>query len=202
MKLVKELPRRKDKRGYNIKYGLFICTCGTLLDRPMTNGKKQKHCMKCGNKQIAIKNRANQTKHGGKYTRLYRIWRGMKGRCLNKTNKDYVNYGARGISVCDEWANDFASFMNWAYSSGYRENLSIDRINNNGNYEPSNCRWATPSEQVRNRRDNVFDCDKAKEVYAFFKKYGIRKTKKEFSDINRSSIHNVCYGDIWSDCKE
>lgn len=94
-------------------------------------------------------------KHGMRGTRLYRIWRGMKSRCNVSNNHAYKDYGGRGIKVCNGWNNSFIPFMNWAFENGYKDSLSIDRINNDGNYEPSNCRWATNAEQHRNRSDNL-----------------------------------------------
>ena len=76
----------------------------------------------------------------------------MKARCYNKDNSEYKNYGARGIKICDEWLNNVKKFYDWALENGYKENLSIDRINNDGNYEPNNCRWANKSEQGANKR--------------------------------------------------
>lgn len=82
--------------------------------------------------------------------RLYGIWRGMKGRCQNPNRTKYSLYGARGITVCDEWQS-FANFHKWAMANGYRDNLTIDRLDNDGNYCPGNCRWATTLEQNSNR---------------------------------------------------
>ena len=130
------------------------CDCGnekSYLPQKLRNGTT-KTCG-CGKvercKEYTIKYR---TKHGGRHERLYHIWHGMKERCLTPTNKDYPNWGGRGITICNEWVNDYATFREWALSNGYEDSLSIDRINNDGNYEPTNCRWVTLQEQAKNRR--------------------------------------------------
>jgi hypothetical protein len=89
-------------------------------------------------------------------TRLYNIWVGLKGRCNNPNDARYDRYGGRGISVCEEWDKSFQSFYDWAISNGYSDELTIDRIDNDGNYEPSNCKWSTTAEQARNTRRNVY----------------------------------------------
>ena len=100
-----------------------------------------------------MRNRYNK-KHGHSNSRLYRIYNNMKSRCYRKYAKEFENYGGRGIRVCNEWLGEdgFVNFYNWAYSHGYSEELTIDRINNDGNYEPDNCRWVTMMVQNSNSR--------------------------------------------------
>lgn len=85
---------------------------------------------------------------------LYDAWRNMKRRCYYKNSKTYKNYGGRGISVCDEWRNDYTAFLKWALTNGWKEHLQLDRIDNNGNYKPNNCRWVTQQENLLNTRHN------------------------------------------------
>ena len=134
------------------RYGLYKCGfCGTEAKIVMAQVKRG-HTKSCGcyGKQNA-KNGTNK-KHNLCNTRIYGIWKAIKGRVLNPKYKTYKYYGGRGITICDEWKNDFMSFYNWAMSNGYSGRLSIDRINNDGNYEPNNCRWTTQTIQSRNTR--------------------------------------------------
>ena len=89
------------------------------------------------------------------HPRIYNIWCSMKKRCYNTQAREYKNYGARGIVMCDKWHDDFNSFCDWALSNGYRDDLTIDRIDNNDGYFPDNCRWTTRSQQQRNKRNNT-----------------------------------------------
>ncbi len=130
------------------------CDCGNI-SFVATGSLESGRIQSCGCYGYEMRLKANTT-HGGKRERLYRIWAGMKTRCYNKNAASYENYGARGISICDEWRESYENFRKWSLENGYADDLSIDRIDVNGNYEPSNCRWATRQEQSENTRANIF----------------------------------------------
>lgn len=131
---------------------LCQCECGgkTKVTSQMLTSGRTKSCGCLHKEQLS----AGHSTHCLSKTRLHKAWCNMKTRCYNQNNKDYSRYGGRGIIMCDEWKNDFVSFYNWAIINGYNDMLTLDRIDNNGNYEPSNCRWITMQKQCNNRHSN------------------------------------------------
>ena len=123
------------------------CDCGKTVNvsaHALRRGQRNCGCTHAG------------VTHNQTNTRLYSIWTGIKRRCYNPHDKSYQKwYGSKGIRMCDEWRDNFMSFHDWAISNGYTDDLTIDRINSAKNYEPSNCRWATPQVQAINRSNNV-----------------------------------------------
>ena len=162
--------RRAENNSRGDASWLCRCKCGNekvILGKSLRSGAT----VSCGcyHKEVVAK---QQTTHGGTKTRLFTIWQNMKRRCYNQNYKFYEYYGGRGITICDEWLNDFVSFRDWAVSAGYNDTLTIDRIDSDGNYEPSNCRWISRKAQVNNCRSNrVYEIN------------GERKTIAEWCEI-------------------
>ena len=170
---------------YGTAFAKCKCDCGNVCIATISGLRKgnNKSCG-CMLKQVRrdiAKNRKDQTVHGGAHTRLYRIWHGMRVRCHAKGKRDGKHYADRGITICREWDESFEVFRDWALANGCRDDLSIDRIDVNGNYEPNNCRWATSVEQGRNRRNTLY-----------VEYNGKRVTLKEVCEIE-----DVPYSTVW-----
>lgn len=151
------------------------CKCGTIRNIIQKDIPKATRCRKCEGAIKSIKyTKHGQSKNGRlqKGTRLYRIWQGMRTRCNNPNSKDYKWYGAKGVSVCPEW-DDFNEFYQWAIQNGYDDSKTIDRIESDGPYSPSNCKWSTTKEQLRNR-----------ECTRYITINGVTKTMSEWSECS------------------
>lgn len=151
-----------------------ICDCGNerIVEGRSVRGGTSK-CCGC----TRGKDNMGNFKHGGKKERLYVVWSSMKQRCLNPNDPYYFRYGGRGISICDDW-KDYRKFREWAESSGYDKNnrdrsCTLDRVNNDGNYCPENCRWVTQKEQDNNRSSNHFITNSS----------GVSKTLSQWSEV-------------------
>ena len=187
--LIKDLgmmfPTEKSKQ--KTRFGLYKCGfCGTNF-KAITNDINRGDTKSCGCLKEKISKEGTNRKHSLTNTRIYVIWRDIKSRTLNPKHKNYNDYGDRGITICEEWKNDFMSFYNWAMENGYEENkgLSIDRINNDGGYSPENCRWATKTIQVRNTRIPKNNTSGYKGV-SYYKKTG---KYIALISINKKQIH-------------
>lgn len=131
------------------RHSLWLCKCicgeeSIALQGNLVTGKSKN----CG-----CKKEYNTPKNNVIHHTLYRRWSNMKTRCYNENTKDYKYYGGRGIRVCDEWLDDFMKFYSWSIGHGFSDDLTIDRKNNDGNYEPNNCRWVSMKEQNQNKRN-------------------------------------------------
>ena len=158
----------------------YRCDCG--FEGVTQVSENPGFCPRCSRKHVAER----ATKHGESpdneknASRLYSIWLNMKQRCHNPKYKAFKYYGARGITVCDEWRHDYLAFKQWALENGYSEELTIDRIDVNGNYEPSNCRWTTWSVQCNNKRNTKR-----------FELNGVLYTLKELSLLSGIDYHTI-----------
>jgi len=188
MKLLRKLGTQLDKNGKKQSWAIFKCPkCLQEVVRLLGSGDRQKSCGCYIN-----------VKHKGSYTRLYNTWAMMKQRCLNPNVKQFKNYGGRGIIICPEWTNDYIAFRDWSLSNGYKEGLQINRINNDDNYEPSNCNFVTHKENARHRRGQKTDMEKANEIRALYKTGNyVQKQLAEKYNVNRITISKIINNKTW-----
>lgn len=149
--------RRVENDGRGVRWEC-VCDCGNkkVAHSHELRYGKTRSCG-CLLHESRVMNGKNQAVHGGWKSRLYGVWAGMKKRCYYEKHPQYHNYGGRGINVCNDWLHDFGKFSEWAYSHGYDENAkkggcTLDRVDSDGNYEPSNCRWVNQKTQISNKR--------------------------------------------------
>ena len=136
--------------GHKESAWICKCECGKEVTIIRTNLKRARSCGCSKNQYIS----ESKITHGLSNTKIYRIWRNMKSRCYNPNVTRYNKYGGRGITICDEWRDNFEAFYKWAIENGYSDGLSIDRKDVNGNYTPSNCRWIAMSKQADNKSNS------------------------------------------------
>lgn len=163
--------RRDSNVGKRVMW-VCRCGCGNIFSTRYEHLLRNSNCPKCGRKAQAEK----ISKHGKYQTPLYKVWISMKQRCYNPESKSYKDYGGRGIKICREWKESYPAFEKWANENGYKNGLSIDRINNDRGYSPNNCRWTDSITQANNKRNVTlitFNGD-TDTISNMARKYGLR----------------------------
>lgn len=196
MELIRKLGRIKHKNSSS-SYGLFLCPhCGTQVEKILGQGRRNKSC------GCLV---AHQTMHGdspmsGEFHSLYEVWQSMKQRCYNEKRDDYARYGKCHISVCIEWNNSYVIFKKWALNNGYEKGLTLDRIDNDGNYCPENCRFVTNLMNVRNSRATKLNMNAAREVRRKRREEGrTYKLLAEEYGVGESTIWNILSNNTWKE---
>ena len=192
-----ELIEILDTKINNRSYAKFLCAyCDSIVEKRLDAGKKQKSCGCVKNELIS----ESKIKHDDSFSSLYSSWSHLKNRCENTNNDAYKDYGGRGITICNEWANDYTVFRDWALNNGYQENLQINRINNDGNYEPNNCNWVTSKENSRNRRgQKIKNIEIANEIRSLWNTGNCKRNDlaKKYN-ISIRSIADIILGKTWT----
>lgn len=185
MDLIERIGARGPKNRRQ-SWGKFKCPeCGDTVARRVSAGLKQKTCGCC------------RVKHGQYGSRLYKLWSGMIQRCSNPKSARYSRYGGRGIKVCDAW-KDFATFSEWATKNGHQNTLTIDRIDNDGDYCPENCRWVTRIENLRNSTVTKLTVSSVKTIRKCYKKgnISVKELSKKY-DVSSSTISSIINNRSW-----
>lgn len=198
MKLIKILDRKLSKNGNHLQsWGEFECPyCLQIVERWLSNGYNLKSCG-CKKKEF-LKLRKNHLIHGESKTSLYSVWSTIKQRVFNSKVIGYKDYGGRGITICPEWTESYVEFRDWALSNGYAEGLEIDRIETNGNYEPSNCQWITRTENAQKTRGTKLKPKDIKEMKYLYTTENY--TQKELSikyNISCKHINSILNNRAW-----
>lgn len=187
-----------EKNGQHMKTAIVKCDCGNEKMVRIKSLTSKNSTQSCGCLRLD-KIHKKKTVHGesggrfvGERTQLYRCWANIKSRCYNPKVQSYANYGAKGITMCDEWLNDFVAFSNWAKNNGYEEGLSINRKNPKKNYCPENCEWITFSENSRQARKIVHCWGKNLETEEYYEFDNIREFAREHN-LNYSAIDQVLH---------
>lgn len=180
---------KKDKIGHNKLFVKCKCECGNEKEIYKYSLTAKRPTVSCGCRLQEIHSNGINIKHNMTNTSIYTRWLGMKARCYNPNNKKYKRYGARGITVCNDWKNSFENFYNWAMSNGYRDDLTLDRINVNGDYEPENCRWVDMITQENNRTNN-------RHIYYNGNEYTLFDLS-EISKVGYKTLHQRLYMYGW-----
>lgn len=187
---------RLPKNDGHVSWWLCKCDCGNVKQVRGSCLKRgdTKSCGCLSRELASERGKSLLRKHGWYGTRLYGIWHNIVDRCSNPKSLAYKHYGGRGIKMCKEWRENPSTFCEWAVANGYADNLTIDRIDNNKDYKPSNCRWVTNNAQQVNKRNNVtieyngkrqcvaewareLDLDQSK-IYRLVAKYGTANAEK------------------------
>lgn len=176
--VIENLGLKSVPNGDRITHVLATCICGKIKEYRLADIKKGS-TVSCGCYLRKIVSERSIT-HGLNKHALYQTYHRMKSRCYNPKTEMYKNYGGRGISVCIEWLSDFVAFYNWSLKNGWNKKLSLDRVNNDGNYSPDNCRWATTKQQNNNKRNN-----------SIFSLNGVSHSIAEWSEIVNIDVYTL-----------
>ena len=191
----KVLCQSRDVGNRNQIKWICKCDCG-IVKSVQADSLRNGSSKSCG--CLAIESKREKKTHGMSKSRIYRIYRHMINRCGNANVESFPIYGGRGIAVCDEWDN-FEAFHEWSRANGYADNLSIDRIDNNKGYSPSNCRWVSVTDQARNKRNTTGSIEAAKMV-RYLRGKGVRnKDVSAMLGLSRTTVSDITYYKTWSD---